>query len=259
MSVAGLDRDVAAVLAAYQTRVDGALPGRLEGLVLFGSLALDDYRPGQSDVDVLAIASTPWTGAELRVLAATHTFLSAAQAVDLSAVYVTWTELAGSPLAVDAPHHLMGRFSPGGAFDANPAVWETVSRYPRAIRGPTRPTVHTDPETLTRWSRGNLDAYWRDQAARLAALRPVRAATAQELVWCVSGVARLARTIAAAEILSKTGALLWAREAYGPRWASLAALALSARTGEPPPAGARPPTTADVAAWMAEAIGAVLV
>ena len=65
-----LDPGVAALLAAYLAHLDKALPGRLEGLVLFGSLALDDYRPGQSDVDFLALASVPWVGADLCVLAA---------------------------------------------------------------------------------------------------------------------------------------------------------------------------------------------
>lgn len=254
----GLDPGVAALLAAYLTHLDRALPGRLEGLVLFGSLALDDYRPGQSDVDFLALGCVPWAGADLVALEAAHAALTAAFAVDLAGVYLTWAQLAGPPLLLDAPHHLLGRFSPRGAFDANPAVWETVSRYPLAVRGPAHPTVHTDRESLNRWGRDNLAVYWRGQGLRLAALRPVRAATAEELVWCVSGVSRLAHTIATGDILSKTGAMIRAREVHGPRWASLVASALAARTGEMAPSNAPAPTTTDVAAFMAEAIEAAL-
>lgn len=51
--------DVADLLATYQARIDAEAPGLLQGLYLVGSLALDDYRPGVSDVDFVAVTESP--------------------------------------------------------------------------------------------------------------------------------------------------------------------------------------------------------
>ena len=46
--------DVGRIVTRYLELVDEMLPRRLEGLYLVGSVALDDYREGESDVDFVA-------------------------------------------------------------------------------------------------------------------------------------------------------------------------------------------------------------
>jgi predicted nucleotidyltransferase len=46
----------------------GALGKTVAGVILHGSLTLDDYVPGRSDVDLLAVVQDPLTDAQLAAL-----------------------------------------------------------------------------------------------------------------------------------------------------------------------------------------------
>jgi hypothetical protein len=68
-----------------------------------------------------------------------------------------WDDLQRDPAEIErVPYHLGGRFGRSGGFDANPAIWLTLRRYPYCVRGPERPVVWHDPAVVRRWSLGNL-------------------------------------------------------------------------------------------------------
>src|SRR5947209_11952097 len=89
--------EVRAVVERYLQQVDQVLPGRIEGLYLVGSVALDDYQPPHSDIDFVALVAEPLGDTELAVLETLH----AAQQQQtprppFSGIYVTWRDLAGN-------------------------------------------------------------------------------------------------------------------------------------------------------------------
>ena len=49
----------------YLELIDAALPERIAGLYLTGSIALGDYRPGQSDIDFVAVTNNRLSAEEL--------------------------------------------------------------------------------------------------------------------------------------------------------------------------------------------------
>ena len=49
--------DVATALGTYLDVVDSCAPGLVEGLYVVGSFALDDWRPGHSDIDIVAVTA----------------------------------------------------------------------------------------------------------------------------------------------------------------------------------------------------------
>ena len=53
-----LPSEVSVTMSGYARLVDEKLPERIRGLYLTGSLALDDYRPGRSDIDFVAVSDT---------------------------------------------------------------------------------------------------------------------------------------------------------------------------------------------------------
>jgi hypothetical protein len=71
-----LPPDVSATMSAYARLVDDRLPGRIRGLYLAGSLALDDYRPGRSDIDFVAVSDTALQPSELETLRQVHAELN---------------------------------------------------------------------------------------------------------------------------------------------------------------------------------------
>src|SRR4029453_19025868 len=99
--------------------VDGRLPGVIDGLYLVGSLALDDYRAGQSDIDFVAVTRDPLDDAACDQLQLVHTELR--PPLNFDGVYVTCDELAADPAAARAPSAHQGRVSRAGRLEANPA------------------------------------------------------------------------------------------------------------------------------------------
>jgi predicted nucleotidyltransferase len=67
-----LPPEVSATMSAYARLVDDKLPERIRGLYLAGSLALDDYRPGRSDIDFVAVSDTAFQPSELEMLQQVH-------------------------------------------------------------------------------------------------------------------------------------------------------------------------------------------
>jgi hypothetical protein len=67
-----LPLELATATSVYLRLLDERLPGRVTGLYLVGSVALDAYQPGQSDIDFVAVTDTPLSNAELYELGSLH-------------------------------------------------------------------------------------------------------------------------------------------------------------------------------------------
>src|SRR5688500_15170587 len=108
-----LQGDVSATMSAYARLVDDKLPGRIRGLYLTGSLALDDYRTGRSDLDFVAVSDTALHGSELDVLRRVHTELRrTVPGPQVDCVYLTWPALAAAPVGLSVPYCMRDRFEP---------------------------------------------------------------------------------------------------------------------------------------------------
>jgi hypothetical protein len=234
MEVSALPTEVLTLMSAYLRLTDEGLPGRITGLYLIGSLALDDYQPGQSDVDFVAVTDAALAPSELEQLGRLHHKLQrTAPRPKLDGVYVTWLELQADPVGLSAPY-LHGRFVPGGGFAANPVTWYMMHRHCIPLRGPSEPIVRHDEALLHQWCRENLQSYWagwvHDARTRLA--RRLYSLSRQATVWGVLGVTRLHATIRTGDILSKSGAGTYALEVFPARWSPVIQDALGGRLGQ---------------------------
>src|SRR5947209_5821996 len=184
---------------AYRGRLDATVPGLVEGFYLVGSLALDDYRPGTSDVDFVAVTARPLTAPEADAVGRRPS--------GLDGFYTTWDELATDP----------GR---------DPVAWHTLARYGVRVRGPERDalTVATDGAILAAWCRANLDGYWRRwrrDAGRPLSRRWLACFGTWGPAWAVLGVSRLHYTLATGGVTSKRGAGRYPLTAFPSRWPPL--------------------------------------
>jgi hypothetical protein len=234
MGISAVADQVSNVISAYLCLTDEWLPGRITGLYLVGSVALDDYQPGQSDVDFVAVTDTPLTAPELGHLGPLHAQLRrAVPRPKLDGVYVTWPELRAEPMGLSAPFCLSGRFAPRGGFAANPVTWCTLHRHPVQVRGPARPPVRHDDALLRTWCRENLQSYWagwvRDAHTRL--IRLLFTLSREATVWGVLGVTRLHASIRTGDILSKSAAGTYALEVFPRHWSPIIQEALAGRLG----------------------------
>jgi Domain of unknown function (DUF4111) len=229
------------------SRLDRALPGRVEGFYVVGSACTGAFRPGRSDIDFVGIVAGPLDRAELMRLRTVHLGRWASSLLHDAAahrrwplvcngIYVRWRDLAEPPRGVTPiAAHVAGRFRTARAagFDVNPVTWHTLAGHGIAIRGPERTClrIHTDVNELRRWSLANLNDYWRRWAERPPAGRalPRRAAAAGVL-----GTPRLHCTVATGSIVTKEAAAEYALETFDREWHPLIEEALGFWRGRAP-------------------------
>ena len=204
------------------------------GLYLVGSVALDDYRPGQSDVDFVAVTDEPVDPD--RVRRAHAELIRRHRRPHFDGVYVTWSELAADPRKIDPGINVhAGKIHTEGR--EVPVTWHTLAQCGVAVRGPAVADldIWTDETALAESVRENLDTYWRRwrrEASRVS-LRAAATLIDWGPVWVVLGVSRLHYTLATGKITSKTGAGLYARETFGPEWRRIIDECLRIRRAEP--------------------------
>jgi hypothetical protein len=227
------------LVTAYLDLIDAEAPGLIAGLYLTGSIALGDFRLRQSDVDFVAVTATPPDSAVLTALERVHTSLNGLAPRRLfEGIYVTWDDLRRDPAAcAPVPYSHDRQFVPAGDFEISPVTWATLARHGVRVRGPQTSalTVWDDPVALDRWTRQNLESYWRPWVARrrrlasregLASIRP----WATE--WGVLGVSRLHYTLRTGAITSKYGAGLDAMRRFPTCWHRVLIEALRIRRGD---------------------------
>jgi len=229
-----LPSEVSATMSAYARLVDEKLPERIRGLYLTGSLALDDYQPGRSDIDFVAVSETALQPAELRMLKRVHTELRRkVQGPKLDGVYLTWAALEAAPVGLLVPYCLRDQFERKGDFAVNPVTWSTLHRHPLALRGPTNPVVRHDDQMLREWCRARLRRYWGRwvTSARRFGVSRLSSLSYQQVVWGVLGVARPHATIKTGDMISKTAAGAYALKVFPSRWSAIVREALAGRAG----------------------------
>jgi hypothetical protein len=229
-------QEVAVTLERYLSLIDSALPGRLEGLYLVGSVALRDYHPGQSDVDFVAMTRDRLRPEELEQLRQLHAHMRSHGKPWFDGIYVTWLDLDRDPTWIeDVPFALERRFEPTGGAEANPSVWLTLRNHPVAARGPAAPSVWYDESAIRDWNIANLNSYWRRQAERLETATEIVDGLAMDwaTLWCVAGVSRLHYTAANIDVISKAAACSYALERFPQRWHTVIREAAAVRAGDP--------------------------
>lgn len=222
------------VADTFLSLADEALPARIEGLYLAGSVALGDFVQGQSDIDFIAVTTGALGRHELQALELTHEKLSERFPRPwFSGVYVTWADLARDPSDVSVPGYHEGRFSATGGFDANPIQWLTLRTHPVAVRGPARPAVWTDPGVVRAWTLANLRSYWSSWVSRQQKLvgRGTMMLSDWAVTWGVLGIPRMHYTLATGGVISKSGAGEYALETFADQWRPIITEALQIRRG----------------------------
>jgi hypothetical protein len=251
-----LPDDVQRTVARYVRHVDRALPGRVAGFYLVGSVALGAYRSGRSDIDFVAVidggdderwvlSPTEVRGLRRAQLASgLHTGASAvrrghlAQPGTCNGVFVRATDLVRPVTEIEPLAGQVGaRFRRGTAFDVNPVQWTTFARHGVAVRGAEPATLGLDPEPdrLAQWNLDNLERYWVPWAER-SLRRPGprwRAMPGWSTAWGVLGAPRLHRTIATGDVISKEAAGAWAKDVLDARHHAIADAGLAWWRSEP--------------------------
>ncbi|QGY00813.1 DUF4111 domain-containing protein [Methylobacterium mesophilicum SR1.6/6] len=230
---------VETVVADFRRRRDAERMPDLRGLYLVGSVALDDFRPGASDIDFIAVLDREPSAQGCAALARVHAGLSEAGGPCFDGLYLTAETLRRVPTRYAVrPFSLDGRFRTGEVCrEVNPAVWRCLARHGRTAFGPPPEVlgIADDGDALRTYQTENLRRYWlpwiTEAAAALAAKAPGEDARAEALAWGVLGVARIACALETDRVVSKGGGGRHALSAHPARWHPVIREALTAHAG----------------------------
>lgn len=204
--LSGLPADVVPVVNGLLIALDQAMPGAVVGFYLLGSLALDDYWPGQSDIDFIAVIDAD---ADVSPLASVHRDLAQAwPQVSCDGVYLRSGELGRAPGGVGtaARDGVVTHDSPD---ERHAVTWLTLLRHGCVMRGraPSPDWIAGDIGAAIQYSRDNLKSYWSPWLERRRQGDPgLSLASDTAVVWGCLGVARLHAAIVTGQILSKSAA-----------------------------------------------------
>lgn len=204
----GLPADVVPVVNGLLIALDQAMPGAVTGFYLLGSLALDDYWPGQSDVDFIAVIDR---NTDVSPLASVHCDLAKVwPLVSCDGLYLRSGELGLAPGGVGtaARDGVVTHDSPD---ERHAVTWLTLLRHGRVMRGraPSSDWIAGDIDAAIQYSRENLRTYWLPWLDRLKAEMGDRSGmlvSDGSVIWGCLGILRLHAAIVTGEMVSKTGA-----------------------------------------------------
>jgi hypothetical protein len=153
-------------LHRFGAALDGLAPGALTGIYAVGSVALGDYTPSLSNLDVLAVSDVAWPSERLgRARRATRLLAHRHQPARVG--YVTWSDLADGPTGAGACY-LGGRVVAADEL-LNPLTWQVLRTAAVCARGPEYPELWTGD--LRAWAAARLTGHWAAWA-RVAGQRP---------------------------------------------------------------------------------------
>jgi hypothetical protein len=235
---------VAEGLGRFVEVVDSCAPGLLEGLYVVGSFALDDWQPGHSDIDVIAVTAEPATDDDFAVLRTANAILLEQQPLPhVDGPWVSWGDLITPPMSLHRPWTLDGGLRhDGDCFELNPVTWYVLARQGVTVRGPSvdRLGVYLDTDARVRFVVDNLGTYWAslaDDLERVTAGDDGRAYDAGSLEWCALGALRLHRTAFHGDVISKSAAAAYGLEIAPARFHGVLGRAAGIRVGDPASVG----------------------
>jgi hypothetical protein len=232
---AALPESVQPVLSDYIALVHEELPGLLTGVYLQGSLALNAFNPGLSDVDFISITSRRCAAADIDSLRAIHhQLIQRYPSVQLEGCYLLAEDVGRFEDAMP-PHPFIhdGVLQASGYHDINAVTWWILKHRGIAVCGPPPDQfdIQIDWESLLAKMHHNLNSYWASFTSN-----PQRMAWLLNdygVQWAVLGVLRQFYTFRERAITSKAGAGIYGLEHTPQQWHQLIQEAINIRAGSP--------------------------
>lgn len=214
----------------YLRDLDDTLPDIVGGVYLVGSVALEDYHPETSDVDVVTVLEDALDPLQVTLLGDVHERIATRhKAIHLDTSYLTWAELADAPTssttvgvrAIDGRIHVAPDPQAPGIL-----LWHQLHDQARTVTGADlqdRP-VALRPDALQAWCLTQIEERWTpwwDRAAVLLSAGGRESLGAVGPTSGVLGVVRLHHTLVTGSLVSQCQAGEWALTICEPEWKRL--------------------------------------
>ncbi|MGD6874792.1 GNAT family N-acetyltransferase [Sutcliffiella horikoshii] len=222
------------VLDLFIDMCNKELPGLLVGLYLHGSISIDGYLEGKSDIDFVAVTSRKLTNEDAAILKDIHLSLAeTCKKPQLDGIYVQ-----ASNLQADGYFYNEGTFGKG--VHNIPVTWWLLKNKGVTILGQPvgELSLNVTTEDLTNYVRKNMNEYWATRVSVMEKRKeelidyPVQQVET-EMEWTVLGLLRQLYTLRERDIISKLAAGDYGLRELEPKWHDLIQEAVNIRKGNP--------------------------
>lgn len=227
------------ILNDYIALFNERIPNTLEGLYLHGSIALNAYSNGISDIDFISVLNRHLTEKEVSILTDVHVEMNKKFInTGMDGCYLLWEDIGKKQK--ETKNYIFvneGKLGRGNHF-INPVTWWIMRDKGIRIMGPDITSFHfdVDESELANYVLNNMNYYWLNRMNKIAKdkrsvfLLPNKLVD-QEVEWSITGMLRQFYTLREHEIISKAEACKYAIIHLPVRWHNIINEALSIREG----------------------------
>lgn len=220
------------LLNKYMKLFNEYMPNQLAGLYLHGSLALDAYVEGSSDIDFIAVTHRGLTQSELEKAEEIHKIIADKyQFPEMDGVYITQNDLGkiGESYFYNNGKMNYGHF-------LNPVTWWLLKKKGIAIYGDL-PVIEINDNDLVLYTYENMNTYWANRIRTIEKSideleQIAESEVDKEIEWTVLGLLRQFYTLREKDIISKQGAGEYSLKHLPEEWHPIIQDAINIRKGE---------------------------
>lgn len=205
-----LPEDVEIVLKDYLEIVNAKLPDLIEAFYIVGSIVLNDYCKGKSDIDFVSIIKRDMTSDEMKIIEEIHGEINSKYPeIVLDGSYVTPQQLGKLDKDVGPVIYFDGKVK----YDCKSGnvgilTWFMLKKYGITITGkpPEYYINHIDVKDLVSYVHLNANTYWAEwteKASKRLSLDGILTLFGRKVEWGVLGICKLYYTMHERDIVSK--------------------------------------------------------
>jgi hypothetical protein len=206
----------------------------IESVYLYGSIALNGYIEGSSDIDFLAIVKEPLSEADIQAIAEAHEEVERVlPSTDIMGAYLLLDDLMnkGTESSPILTYYNKQLNTTGAGADINPVTWWILKKHGIKVYGSDFIFHYDlDIDALQEYVIRNLNSYWVQWIERLEKQLMDVIGLGQEInekqldeavEWCTLGMLRQLYTLNEYDITSKIGAGIYGMESLPAKWHGL--------------------------------------
>ncbi|KMY31931.1 hypothetical protein ACZ11_07045 [Lysinibacillus xylanilyticus] len=204
------------ILNEYITLFQNKIPNTLEGFYLHGSIALDAYINGSSDIDFIAVVNRSLTEEDVKVISNLHKELNQKyKDTGMDGSYLLVADVGKKQSEVKSCLKVNEGKTKWGKDDINPITWWILKNKGITIIGPDIAIYNfsLDERVLGDYVLENMNSYWSNRLKKIkkykAFLIPNKLVDL-EVEWSVTGILRQFYTLQEQAIVSKVDACKYA-------------------------------------------------
>jgi len=235
-----LPKDVEVVVNHYLKAFNEKLPDLVESFYIGGSIALDDYHAGKSDVDFVCLINRDLEISEMKIIEEVHKeIISKHPKKVLDGSYVLTEQFGKLDEDIGPTIYFDGKKIKYDGKSGNVGIvtWFILKKYGITLVGktPEHYIPPIDSNDLVSYVQLNANTYWAnwtERASKKFSVNGLLTLSGRKVEWGVLGISRLYYTLHEKDIVSKYDAGKYVLERVPSKFSRILKEALRIRKGE---------------------------